>query len=100
MDKYFTKLDHKTYQIDDKVKACVEFRHHDLLKDSYPSDCHLIVCRNVLIYFTDEAKNNIYLGFQNALKKDGILFVGNTEQMLWASDLGYRIFKSFFYIKS
>ena len=100
VDKYFTKLDHKTYQIDDKVKACVEFRHHDLLKDSYPSDCHLIVCRNVLIYFTDEAKNNIYLGFQNALKKDGILFVGNTEQMLWASDLGYRIFKSFFYIKS
>jgi chemotaxis protein methyltransferase CheR len=100
VNKYFTKINDKSYQISDEIKACVEFRHHDLLKDPYPENCHLIVCRNVLIYFTDEAKNNIYSAFQKALRTDGILFVGNTEQMLWANQLGFRIFKSFFYIKS
>ena len=52
---------------------------HDLLKDPYPAECDLIVCRNVLIYFTDEAKNRIYNNFHNALKNNGILFVGKYE---------------------
>lgn len=97
--KYFTQVDDKTYRISDEIKACVEFKQHDLLKDAYPKDCDLIVCRNVLIYFTDEAKVRIYNGFHSSLKKDGILFVGSTEQMLQASQLGFRTLKSFFYIK-
>lgn len=53
--KYFKQVG-SSYQISDQIKKCVEFREHDLLKDTYPSDCHLIVCRNVVIYFTEEAK--------------------------------------------
>ena len=54
-EKYFTKVG-ASYQISDAVKSRVEFKEHNLLKDSYPSDCNLIVCRNVMIYFTEEAK--------------------------------------------
>lgn len=97
--KYFTQINDKTYQISDMVKQCVEFKQHDLLLDPYLPDCDLIVCRNVLIYFTDEAKNKIYGDFQRALKKDAILFVGSTEQMIQASKLGFINFKSFFYKK-
>ena len=50
-EKYFTKVG-ASYQISDAVKSRVEFKEHNLLKDSYPSDCNLIVCRNVMIYFT------------------------------------------------
>ena len=57
----------------------------------------MIVCRNVLIYFTEEAKNDIYLKFAKSMKKDGILFVGSTEQILQPSKLGYESFRSFFY---
>jgi chemotaxis protein methyltransferase CheR len=99
INKFFTQVNDKAFQISDDIKACVEFRQHDLLRDPYPEDCDLIVCRNVLIYFTDEAKNRIYSNFKSALKKDGILFVGSTEQMLQASQLGFRTFKSFFYVK-
>lgn len=96
---YFTKINDRTYQISEKIKACVEFKQHDLLKDSYPSNCDMIVCRNVLIYFTEEAKNDIYAKFNNALKKDGILFVGSTEQIIQPQNLGYVAQKSFFYKK-
>ena len=98
-NKYFTRVNDKGLKISDDIKACVEFKQHDLLRDPYPSDCDLIVCRNVLIYFTDEAKNRIYDNFNKSLKKDAILFVGSTEQMLQASRLGFRSIKSFFYVK-
>lgn len=95
--KYFTKINDRTYQISDKIKSRVEFKKHNLLKDDYPQGCHLIVCRNVLIYFTEEAKNDIYRKFAKSMKKDGILFVGSTEQILQPSKLGYESFRSFFY---
>jgi chemotaxis protein methyltransferase CheR len=99
INKYFQMVNDKTYQISEEVKSCVEFRRHDLLKDTYPLDYDLIICRNVLIYFTDEAKDNIYRNFHRSLKKDGLLFVGSTEQIIQAQQLGFQSFKSFFYQK-
>jgi chemotaxis protein methyltransferase CheR len=100
LKKYFVKINDRTYQISDAVKSCVEFKQHDLLRDPYPSNCDLIVCRNVLIYFTDEAKDKIYKDFNKALKKDGLLFVGSTEQIIQAQQIGFQSFKSFFYKKA
>ncbi len=99
LKKYFVQVNDRTYQISESIKKCVEFKQHDLLKDPYPKDQDLIICRNVLIYFTDEAKNKIYESFNGALKKDGLLFVGSTEQMIQANQLGYLNYKSFFYKK-
>ena len=64
--KYFTKIGN-SYQISNEIKRQVEFKEHNLLKDPYPTGCHLIVCRNVLIYFTEEAKEEIYKKFNAAL---------------------------------
>jgi chemotaxis protein methyltransferase CheR len=100
LKKHFEKLNDKTYQISEQIKACVEFKQHDLLRDAYPGNCDLIVCRNVLIYFTDEAKNKIYQDFNKALKKDALLFVGSTEQIIQAQQIGFLNFKSFFYKKA
>ncbi len=97
--KYFREINSNTYQITDDVKARVEFRQHDLLKDGYPSQCNLIICRNVLIYFTEEAKDEIYKKFNMALKKDAILFVGSTEQIIQPQNLQFAAYKSFFYKK-
>ena len=47
----------------------------------------LIICRNVLIYFTEEAKDILYHKFSNALKKNGIFFVGSTEQIFNAREI-------------
>ncbi len=81
----------------DKIKDCVRFSEHNLLKDKYEVGFHLIVCRNVLIYFTEEAKDEIYCNFAKSLHKDGILFVGSTEQIIGPEKFGFNSFRSFFY---
>ncbi|MCX7795017.1 MAG: protein-glutamate O-methyltransferase CheR, partial [bacterium] len=50
--KCFTKLDSEYYRIIDKIRLSVRFEYLDLLKDKYPKGIHLILCRNVIIYFT------------------------------------------------
>lgn len=97
--KYFIKLNDTTYQIDDKVKKQVQFKQHNLLLDSYPTGLDLIVCRNVLIYFTEDAKNDIYKKFNASLKKEGVLFVGSTEQIIQPHELNFSTLKTFFYQK-
>jgi chemotaxis protein methyltransferase CheR len=96
--KYFTKVG-PSYKISDEVKARVEFKEHNLLKDAYPSNCDLIVCRNVLIYFTEEAKDEIFRKFFEALKPGGMLFIGSTEQIINYREIGFIRKSSFFYEK-
>ena len=97
-DKFFTKIGN-SYQISDQIKSRVEFKEHNLLKDKYIDRCNMIVCRNVLIYFTEEAKEEIYKKFNSALTDKGILFRGSTEQIMNHRDLGYERRNSFFYQK-
>lgn len=97
--KFFTEIG-GSYQISDSIKQRVEFKEHNLLKDPYPTGCHLIVCRNVLIYFTEEAKEEVYIKFNDALVKEGTLFIGSTEQIINYRELGYDRSKSFFFIKN
>ncbi len=98
--KFFTKVGLSNYQISEDIKKCVEFREHNLLNDTYPSKLDLIVCRNVLIYFTEDAKEQIYKRFNDALRSGGILFVGSTEQIMNYRELNYSSAHSFFYKKN
>ncbi len=97
--KYFQQIG-TSYQISDEIKRCVQFKEHNLLKDPYPTDCDLIVCRNVVIYFTDEAKDEIYRKFYQSLHDKGVLFIGSTEQIMNYKQLGYTRLSSFFFEKS
>ncbi len=96
--KYFTKVG-LSYQISEKVKKQVQFVQHNLIKDIYREGWHLIVCRNVLIYFTEEAKNEVFIKFYKALARRGVLFIGNTEQIINYRTIGYGRRNPFFYEK-
>jgi chemotaxis protein methyltransferase CheR len=96
---FFTETSPGMFSISDEVKRCVTFREHNLLTDPYPIGCDLILCRNVLIYFTNEAKEGIYFNFNKALNKGGILFLGNTEQILYPQEYNFTLISSFFYKK-
>lgn len=97
--KYFDKAG-DSYIVKDEVKNRVEFMQHNLLKDPYPDNCDLIICRNVLIYFTEEAKHYVYRHFNKAMKANGVLFVGSTEQIIAASSYCFTPLKTFFYKKT
>ena len=97
--KYFDKQDGDKYAIKNEIKSVIEFKHHNLLKDPFETGFDLILCRNVVIYFTEEAKDQLYANFFKALKPGGILFVGATEAILNFRKLGYTSFQPFFYQK-
>jgi len=98
VNKYFNKLS-DSYQIKDEVKKCVEFKHHNLLSDKYPDHLDLIVCRNVMIYFTEESKELMFKKFQESLSNHGVLFVGSTEQIILPNRFKFAPLKTFFYKK-
>ncbi len=96
--KYFTEK-HHLFHIDPKIKNMVTFKKHNLLADTYPKEVHLIICRNVLIYFTDDAKEQIYHNFSKSLTNNGVLFVGSTEQIFNPNDYKLSLIDTFYYQK-
>ncbi|MFA6990397.1 MAG: protein-glutamate O-methyltransferase CheR [Candidatus Gastranaerophilaceae bacterium] len=97
--KYFTQINENNYQIDKKFISKIKFQKQDLLNSNFEKGFDLILCRNVVIYFTDEAKNKLYKCFYESLNADGILFIGSTERILGHVELGYKLRTSFFYQK-
>ncbi len=90
----------ETYQPKAHLKSKVQFGPHDLLGGVYPrSEYDLILCRNVIIYFNDDAKERIYRGFFQALRPGGILFVGGTERLSNHRLIGFELVRPFFYRK-
>lgn len=96
--KYFTK-DTLSYRISDEVKNKVTFKKHNLLADTFDTQFDLIICRNVMIYFTEEAKHELYHKFSRALKPGGVLFVGSTEQIFQPQQYQLETEDTFFYRK-
>lgn len=98
LNKYFILKDDK-YIINSDIKSMVYFKKHDLILESYESNFDLIVCRNVVIYFNQDIKNNIYIKFSQSLKKGGLLFVGATESIYNFKDYGFEKASTFIYRK-
>lgn len=94
--KYFVK-EGSVYRVVDKLRSAVKFQKQNLLLDPFPNKYDLIVCRNVMIYFTEEAKVGLYRKFAQALKPGGILFVGSTEQIFNPGQYGLEAADTFFY---
>lgn len=97
-EKFFTKVGN-SYQISNEIKSRVEFKEHNLLKDAYPQNYHFIICRNVLIYFTEEAKDEIFTKYGQSLCDGGIFFIGSTEQIMNHRKYGFERRNSFYYEK-
>ncbi len=90
LKKYMTLDSDGTYRVVPDLKRRITFRRQDLLSDPYPKDLDVILCRNVVIYFNDEAKSHIYQGFSNALRPGGLLFIGGSEMIMRSADIGFR----------
>lgn len=69
------------FEVRPELKTLVTFARHDLLRDPTRTSLDVVACRNVVIYFTDEAKIKLYQGFAAALRPGGILFIGATESI-------------------
>lgn len=88
--KYFTPVGARL-ALDEKLRARVRFSCHNLLTaPDYPRS-DLILCRNVLIYFSREEQEKILGRFAAVLPPDGVLVLGKAEMLLGEARGLFRI---------
>ncbi len=98
LKKYFTASGNQ-FQVIERIRSKVQFKVHDLLRDDYGQDFDLIVCRHVVIYFTEPAKDEVFRRFSGALRPGGVLFIGGTEVMRVPQEMGFASMAVSFYRK-
>ncbi len=87
------------FKVNERIRKSCLFQKGNLLADNFQEGFDLIMCRNVVIYFNDAAKNELYEKFYRSLRPGGILFVGGTERVFTARQLGFESPLPFFYRK-
>jgi len=80
INRYFVKSE-DCFTISSAIRQMVVFATHNLLRDPPFSNCQLVLCRNVLIYFQPKAQKNILSMLQFAMKKNGFLCLGTSETL-------------------
>lgn len=98
LSKYFKQIN-EGYEANETLKKKISFRKHNLFEDRFGTGYDLIVCRNVVIYFTEEAKNSLYRHFCDSIRPGGYLFLGGTERIVNYWSIGFDCPKPFFYRK-
>ena len=89
--KYF-KQTGELWQINPEIRAMVQHRQLNLLHDfSQLGVFDVIFCRNVLIYFDQDTKVNIFNRLARAIEPDGFLVLGAAETVVGLTD----VFKPF-----
>lgn len=63
------------------LKKKIVWANHNLVTDSVFAEVHLILCRNVLIYFDKNLQNKVQKLFYNSLINGGILCLGTKESL-------------------
>jgi len=71
---------------DPQLLQNVRFLRHNLVSDEPFSRFEMILCRNVLIYFTPELQDRVIRKFIQALVPGGILMIGTKESLFWCKE--------------
>src|SRR5665648_47380 len=98
LEKYFY-INHYYAQIKPSIKKKVVFFQHNLTSDTAFNEFHLIICKNVLIYFNPQLQENVINLFKQSLHRNGFLVLGRSENLFRNSHnfikykAGFNIFK-------
>jgi chemotaxis protein methyltransferase CheR len=80
IDKYFTK-EGELYRVREFVRKSIRFDQFDLNKPSTRQGLDLILCRNVMIYFSKEGQQHVHMNFYEALREGGYFVTGKAEML-------------------
>ena len=71
--------------INSTLKERITFANHNLVMDQVFTETHLILCRNVLIYFNKELQERVLRLFYESLLYGGFLCLGSKESLLFSN---------------
>ena len=85
--RYFDPVDDR-YKIKDEIRAMVQFKKMNLMQPFMGmGKFDIVLCRNVMIYFTSEDRKRIYQNISKVMEPDGYLLIGSTESLVNDTDL-------------
>jgi chemotaxis protein methyltransferase CheR len=81
--EYLKKYDEENFIFVDKIKDEIIYRKFNLMDRTFPfkKKLHVIFCRNVMIYFDNDTKNELVRKFYNNMEQGGYLFIGHSESL-------------------
>lgn len=79
--KDYYSINNETITFLPELKERIVFAHHNLMKDGSFAQMHLILCRNVLIYFDKTMQNKVLSLFSESMIHRGFLMLGNKESI-------------------
>jgi len=82
-NRFFTRLGHEDFAVSPEVKREVTFRRFNLMNRQFPfkRPFHMIFCRNVMIYFDTETRDELVRRFHQFIEPGGYLFIGHSESL-------------------
>lgn len=88
---YFKPIGGQRFQVCDAIRDQVVYRSFNLMEKTLPfkKQFHVIFCRNVMIYFNQETKNQLIQRYYNHTCPGGYLFIGHTESLAQET-MGYH----------
>lgn len=84
LDTFFSTQSGELYRINDDIRSLIHFAYHNVTTCRSPrevvfNDCHLIFCRNVLIYYDGERGGKVVSFLARSLSPGGFLVLGEAE---------------------
>ncbi len=88
-------------RLHERLRRNITFTNHNLVTDEMFCEAHLVLCRNVLIYFSNPLQNRTLALFRNSLVRGGYLCLGLRESLDFAPiaadftaiDAGLRLYR-------
>jgi two-component system CheB/CheR fusion protein len=78
LERFFTRKG-DGYRVEARVRECVAFAAHNVLRDPPFAHLDLLSCRNLLVYLSSAAQSRMFRVFHQALRPQGILWLGASE---------------------
>jgi chemotaxis protein methyltransferase CheR len=82
--RYYT-ADYGLAKMNSDLLENVAFSEHNLVTDQVFTECQLILCRNVMIYFNGELQDRVLELMRDSLRVGGVLAIGSKESLAFSS---------------
>src|SRR5207249_715755 len=101
LDRFFESIGDGGWRAGAELRRHVSFQRGDLLRDRFPrAHYDLVLCRNVVIYFDADVRDDLHARLVESLRPGGYLVVGCTERVTHAQELGLEPVHPFTYRKA
>lgn len=84
ISKYFSE-ERLQYRLSPSITRMVSFSNENIFNDHIYTSCDLLLCRNVMIYFSRDQQEKVLANIARAVGKDGFLILGKSETILGES---------------